>query len=297
MTRVVHGDCFEELDKLPTASVHLCLTDPPYGLDKLGREWSVDEAQTSSVVTSLPPVMKFDPRQGYALAEWTQEVSEKVLRVLKPGAFYLVFCAPRLYHRVACAVEDAGFWVRDLFEWLYTTGQPKAMSLTRFGAVPPEWKTPQVKPAHEPILVAQKPAEGTLTANFERHGVGLINTACRIGGDCTRFPANVLCDSGCAPELQRVFLVPKPGLDERREGRHMTQKPVALCEYLITLMTRRGDVVLDPFCGSGSTLVAAQNLGRVAIGIELREEYCSIARRRLALEGRRPPDARRAGPV
>lgn len=111
------------------------------------------------VVTSLPSGMRFQRSQSYEFYEWYLSVSRELIRVLKPGAFFFSFSAPRLYHRCASAIEDAGFDIKDLFIWIYTQNQPKAMSLNhvidRLDLLDEEkenlkqylsgWKTPQIK--------------------------------------------------------------------------------------------------------------------------------------------------------
>lgn len=298
LDRIICGDALEVLPQLPSESVDLALTDPPYFLDKLDNEWTPERVARryyqSQAVLHLPPGMKFDPNQGRRLYEWYLDISHELFRVLKPGGFFFSFASPRLYHRLACAVEDAGFHIRDCFLWLYTQNQPKAMSLHHFidrmevsEKVKQElhqrlsgWKTPQVKSCFEPIVVAQKPYEGTLLENFLEYGVGLFHTEIRIGQNM--FPANVLLVEGVEEILDKYFLVPKPTVEERgRFNAHQTIKPLALCQYLIRLSTPEGAVVLDPFLGSGTTAVAARSLKRRFIGIEISGEYVTIARRRL----------------
>jgi DNA modification methylase len=301
-SHLICGDSFVELGKLDPDSMHLCLTDPPYGLDKMTVGWNAEKVQSAKnarVVTSLPAGMRFDRRQGYDLYDWMKIVSEEVFRVLKPGAFFCVFSSPRLYHRVACAVEDAGFLIRDMYEWIYTTSQPKAMSLDHFISRRKDlgetektalkeklrgWKTPQVKSNHEPMVFAQKPLEETFLKNYEAHGVGLVDTSRTLGSSEGMFPSNILCDGLSDDLLPKYFVVPKPSRGERGAfNNHRTVKPLALCEYFISLLTSPGQVVLDPFAGSGTTLVAAKNLDRTYYGIELNEDYCAIIRRRLSL--------------
>lgn len=126
----------ETLPQLPPDSAHLVLTDPPYFLDKMDNEWTPERVARrhyqSQTVFHLPPGMKFDPAQGRRMYEWYLTVSQELYRVLKPGGFFFSFASPRLYHRMACAVEDAGFHIRDCFLWVYTQSQPKAMGLTHF---------------------------------------------------------------------------------------------------------------------------------------------------------------------
>jgi len=292
------GDALEVLPRLPANSVDLALTDPPYFLDRLDNEWTPERAARrfykSQAVFHLPPGMKFDPSQGRRMYEWYLEVSRELLRVLKPGGFFFSFSSPRLFHRMACAVEDAGFHIRDTFLWLYTQNQPKAMGVAHFIERMPlsedtkrllkeqlsGWKTPQVKSCYEPIIVAQKPYEGTFLENMLQYGVGLFHTEVRIGQNM--FPANVLLVEGIEETLDKYFLVPKPSVEERGAfNQHPAVKPLALCEYLIQLAAPAGAVVLDPFLGSGTTALAARNLKRRYIGIEINPEYVAIARQRL----------------
>ncbi len=286
VNRVYTGDALKLLDLLEPSSVDLVLTDPPYFLDKLDDGWDpveVKKTTRSQVVRHLPAGMRFDPEQGRNLQRWYASVSQKVYRVLKPGGFYLSFSSPRLAHRMAVAVEDAGFHVRDVFIWLYKEGRAKGFSLARFAqrrgqTLPKEWRTPQVRGNYEPIVVAQKPPEGTLLDNFLKHGVGLFDFSARVGGGLA--PSNVLQIEEIEG-LPPVFLVPKPSRAERLGNDHPTVKPVELLRHLIRLTTRKGAVVLDPFVGSGSTAVAALLEGRSFIGFEIHERYAEIARARI----------------
>ena len=298
LDQIICGDALEVLPRLPANSVDLVLTDPPYFLDKLDNEWTSQRAARrfykSQAVFHLPPGMKFDPHQGRRMYEWYLEISRELFRVLKPGGFFFSFASPRLFHRVACAVEDAGFHIRDCFLWLYTQNQPKAMELFHFIERMPldehtkqslkerlkGWKTPQVKSCYEPIIVAQKPCKGTFLENMLQYGTGLFNTAVRIGQNM--FPANVLLIDKIEEALDKYFLIPKPSVEERGAfNQHQTVKPLALCEYLIQLSIPEGAVVLDPFLGSGTTALAARNLKRHYIGIEINPEYVAIAHKRL----------------
>ncbi len=286
VNQVYTGDALELLDQLEPSSIDLVLTDPPYFLDKLDDRWDpaeVHKTTKSQVVKHLPAGMRFDPEQGRKLQRWYASVGEKVYRALKPGGFYLSFSSPRLAHRMAVAVEDAGFHVRDVFIWLYKEGRAKGFSLAHFAqkkgqALPKEWRTPQVRGNYEPIIVAQKPPEGTLLDNFLERGVGLFDFSARVANGLT--PSNVLQVEEIEG-LPPIFLVPKPSRVEREGNDHPTVKPVQLLRHLIRLTTREGAVVLDPFIGSGSTAVAALLERRAFIGFEIHEGYAQIARARI----------------
>jgi DNA modification methylase len=152
--RVIHGDCIDVMESIDAASVDAIVTDPPYGLGFMGKAW--DE---------LPP--------GVAWAE-------ACLRVLKPGGHLLAFGGTRTYHRLACAVEDAGFEIRDSLIWLHGQGFPKSLNVGKALKQREGWGT-ALKPAHEPIVVARKPLAGTVAQNVLEHGVGALNVdGCRI---------------------------------------------------------------------------------------------------------------------
>lgn len=296
MNEIILGDSIDILKTISSSSIDFVLTDPPYGLDKMGNKWNQEELNyktQNQSISHLPGGMKFDKNQGKNLYKWYLEISKEIYRVLKPGGYFLSFSSPRMYHNICSAVEDAEFLIKDQLLWLYTQNQAKAMSLNhvidRLSISIEEkdklknllngWKTPQMKSCHEPIIMAQKELCGSFLNNYISHGVGLINTAVSLGDDM--FPANVLC-SEHFDDLCKYFLIPKPSKKEKGSfNNHPTAKPLSLCEYLINLFTREGQIVLDPFSGSGTTLLAAKNLNRNYIGIELNSEYIEIIKKRL----------------
>lgn len=140
------GDCVDVLPGLPANSVDSVITDPPYGLRFMGRDWD----------RGVPGV-----------AFWSE-----VLRVAKPGALMLAFGGTRTFHRLTCAIEDAGWEVRDCLMWLYGSGFPKGLNLRGNGW--DGWGT-ALKPAWEPILLAMKPLDGTFAGNAQRWGVAGLN--------------------------------------------------------------------------------------------------------------------------
>lgn len=287
---LVNTDCFDAFATLEDDSIDAVITDPPYFLDQLGDTWSTDKEvknTKSGQVTSLPAGMKFDPKQGIAFQEFMHNVALEAMRVLKPGGALLSFSAPRLYHRLAVAVEDAGFHVRDMWSWLYTQNQVKAMSVERFvdtsNLTDEEieqlktelsvWKTPQIKSCLEPIVFGQKPPDGTFAKNWLAHRTGLVNTSAKVGEHENMVPANVLTTGWIDAAFDRAFLVPKPSRAERGDTSHISVKPLALMDQLVRLVTPAGATVLDPFNGSGSTGISALRTGRNYVGFELSGVY------------------------
>ena len=280
-----HDDCLSVMKSMDTNSIDFIVTDPPYFIDGMGNEWSdsslTKKATNAKVVGGLPVGMKFDREQGYKLQEFMTPIAKEYFRILKPGGFCVVFSQARLYHRMAIAIEDAGFEMRDMMGWKYE-GQAKAFSQDHFIKknkslsdkekedllhIMKGWKTPQLKPQIEPMTLAQKPREGTFIDNWSKYGVGLLNTTISLDG---MFPGNIMEVS-----KQEKFH------DEEYKIEHFTTKPVRLIEHIIKLFTQRGQVVFDSFCGSGSHGVAALRCGRKFIGVEREEKYFDIASKRL----------------
>jgi len=298
LNKIHLADALELMKHLPSNSIDLVLTDPPYFLDKLDNNWNSDTLEkvtNASVVKSLPSGMKFSKQQGVNFYLWFREISSELLRILKPGGFFFSFSSPRLYHRLVSAIDDVGFWIRDCFVWIYPHSQPKAMSLNHFLdklEIPKQkkvelskelinWKTPQIKSCFEPIVMAQKPTEGTFLENFVKYRTGLVNTSIKLGNNL--FPANVVKSEQSDEYIDNYFLLPKPKITEKGDfNKHKTVKPLQLCEYLIKLTTYdEQSIVFDPFAGSGTTLLAAKINNRQFIGCDINKEYIEIAKKRL----------------
>tara|TARA_R110002074_G_scaffold244117_2_gene415872 strand:+ start:2627 stop:3493 length:867 start_codon:yes stop_codon:yes gene_type:complete len=273
--KLFHGNCLDILKELKDNSIDSCITDPPYGMGM--EHWD----------HSVPSV----------------EIWEEVLRALKPGAFCLSFCSPQLYHRMATAVEDAGFNIKDQIMWMITTKMPKKNRL---------------KPAHEPIVVAQKPFKGSIQKNFDEWGVGMIDVlSTRVPWDGKpptgwvkdghkrrtfgkegkttgtqkefgkvdanpdgRYPSNIIGE--VLEGHQKYFYAPRVTRKERGDfNDHPTPKPIALMAYLSKIYCPPDKIVLDPFSGSGSTGLGAITEGRKFLGIEMEQKYVSISEQRI----------------
>jgi DNA modification methylase len=422
-----HGDCLQVLRDMPDNSVDAICTDPPYHLGFMGKHW--------------------DKKGGIAFKPKTWM---EVLRVLKPGGHLVAFAAPKNSHRMVCAIEDAGFEIRESIMWLFGSGFPKSQNVSKaidktLGKVGKTvakgnpvkrmipgadqnrngWKKNNgrvyqpgeyipatdeaeefegygtaLKPAHEPICLARKPlSEKTVAKNVLRYGTGALNIdGCRVEADgeviaddgqrvdtschdgykrpgasmfkngkpairggpanqLGRWPANIVHDgsdevvrlfphtksgsllkthtmreseniamsgknyarhsskdfltnSGSAARFfystregeasankryakngatnfaalpgerrndsgsnARFFYSAKASKKDRAGSEHPTVKPVKLMEWLVTMVTPPGGVVLDPFAGTGTTGQAAYNLGFDCILIEREDEY------------------------
>lgn len=409
--QILHGNNIDLMRTLPDCSVDSIVTDPPYELGFMGKKWDS---------TGI----------AYSVELWSE-----CLRVLKHGGHLLAFSGSRTYHRMVVAIEDAGFEIRDQIMWVYGSGFPKSLDVSKaidkaagaerqivssvfrgnnagkqsgiVGKTVPRtdtittpatdeaqqwsgWGT-ALKPAHEPIVMARKPlSEKTVAENVLRYGTGAINIdASRVGfedgidlskkqrqqhsegaingafgaasligkeiatyKEGGRFPANFIHDgsdevlalmphstsksggksrtnanpmswsednkyrergghddSGSAA---RFFYCAKASKAERnaglealpmvkggsmsgvetrpdrptnhpmRQNFHPTVKPVALMRYLVRMVTPPNGTVLDPFAGSGTTLVAAVLEGFDSIGMELTSDYLSIIEGRVA---------------
>lgn len=133
--QVICGDCKEILCRFPPNTFDTIITDPPYGLGFMGKEWDKPgmEHRTAIQINSILPAggeaaHKWEP---LAFQQWSTEWAKICLRVAKPGAMMLVFGGTRTYHRLACAIEDAGWEIRDCMMWLYGSGFPKSLDISK----------------------------------------------------------------------------------------------------------------------------------------------------------------------
>ncbi len=281
--KIHHSDCIAGLKEMADESVHFVATDPPYFIDGMDDHWDKTKLKKRvkvGVIGGLPAGMKFDKNQAKRLREFMFLTATELIRVLKPGGFAAVFSQARLSFAVGAAFDEAGFEIRDMLAWKYT-GQAKAFSQEHFvrkmkiSETEKEKlckqiagrKTPQLKPQFEPIILAQKPKEGTFINNWLAHEVGMMSPNQSLIGE--GFPGT-------------IFDVPKP--KNGNKFGHMTVKPVMVMRQLICLFTLKGQIVLDPFMGSGTTAVAAMQDHRKFIGFEIDSDYINVARKRIENE-------------
>ena len=292
---ILNGDCMIELHNLEDNSIDCVITDPPYFIDKLDNNWSSTDVNTdvkNSHIKHLPKGMKFDKSQVKNLYDYYLEVSKLLFRKMKPGAYFLSFSSPRLYHAIAMSCEIAGFDIRDMINWTYTQSMPKGMSIShviekmkiteeeklRLIDEYRDYKTPQIRSCFEPICVAMKPlGKLTFIQNELQFKTGLLDFSQKVGLDNNRVPANIITTEEYNESYDKNFLVSKPSKEEKGENNtHITVKPIALIEHLVRLFSKKGSLVVDPFLGSGTTALACKNTDRRCIGIELNHEYYDI---------------------
>ena len=300
--QIINNDCILELEKLPDNSIDLVLTDPPYFIDKLDNKWSSDDINNdtkNSHIKHLPKGMKFDKKQVKNLYDYYLELSRILFRKMKPGAYFLSFSSPRLYHAIAMSCDIAGFEIRDMINWTYTQSMPKGMSISHvidkmkiseeekqsLKEEYKDYKTPQIRSCFEPICVAMKPiGKLTFIQNELQFKTGLLDFSQKVGIDNDRVPANIITTDEYNESYDKNFLVSKPGKAEKGEDNtHITVKPIALMEHLVKLFSKKNALVVDPFLGSGTTALACKNTDRNCIGIELNKEYFDICLKRLQL--------------
>lgn len=296
---IINGDCMNELTKLQDCSIDCVITDPPYFIDKLDNEWSSNKINAdakNSHIKHLPKGMKFDKTQVKRLYDYYLEVSKLLFQKMKPGAYFLSFSSPRLYHAIAMSCEIAGFEIRDMINWTYTQSMPKGMSIshiiakmkiteeekTKLMEEYKDYKTPQIRSCFEPICVAMKPINKlTFIQNELQFKTGLLDFSQKIGIDKDRVPANILTTEEYNDIYDKNFLVSKPTKKEKGlENTHITVKPLAIIEYLIKLFSKKNAFIVDPFMGSGTTAVACKNNNRKFFGTEINTEYYKICLKR-----------------
>ena len=288
-SKIVCANSLDYLKKIPDSTVSMILSDIPYGIGQ--DDWDILHKNTNSAYMGSSAAQqkagavfkkRRKPINGWSSADreipkeyhsWCLSWSGEWLRVLKPGGAAVVFAGRRLVHRCIVALEDSGFNFRDLLAWEKTKAVMRAQRLSvvfkRRGALAEAkrfegWRVGNLKPLFEPIIWCFKPYDVTIADNMLDHGVGAMNLG--------------------AYELQTggTDNILRFGFHEGERGFHEAQKPVALMRALIELCTDKGQVVLDPFAGSGSTAVAAKISGRKHIAVEQDPDLIEIVKKRVS---------------
>jgi len=179
------GDSRKVLPLLEPEQFTACVCDPPYHLTQASRKGSprTNDPKTPFGRTHLGSKGFMGKTWDGGDVAFRPEFWAEVLRVLKPGAMLLAFGGTRTFHRLTCAIEDAGFEIRDCLMWLYGNGFPKSLDISKAMIKGQKMELAQrwdgwgssLKPAWEPIVLAMKPLDGTFAQNSHRHGVAGLN--------------------------------------------------------------------------------------------------------------------------
>jgi modification methylase len=246
-SRVVIGDCVAEMSKLPAGSVDLVFADPPYNLQLQGDLKRPDDSRVDAVTDDWDKFASFADYDAFTRG-WLQACR----RVLKPAGTIWVIGSYHNIFRVGAIMQDLGFWILNDVIWRKSNPMPN-------------FRGRRFTNAHETMIWASREAGGKgYTFNYDQLKAG--NEDIQVRSDWT---------------------IPLCTGDERLKGKdgkklHPTQKPEALLARVILASSRVDDLVLDPFCGTGTTGAVAKHLGRRFIGFEREAGYAKAAEKRIA---------------
>jgi len=279
MINLMQGDCLERMKEIPDGSVDALISDIPYGINF--SEWDIKHDNKNSALMGVSPSQQGSglfktrgkPKNGWSKSDcnigrefesfcssWLREVT----RILKPASSILCFTGRQHQHNFINACERSGIVFKDSLTWDKKKAPFRAQRVSRVFArrgikfEDEDMRLGNLAPIAEPIIWCFKPYRigGTITDCFTQFGTGLFSSKI-IKNNLIEFSSQV------------------------RNKKHETQKPLGLMELLLETFTTDGQVVIDPFMGSGTTGVACKNLNRNFIGIELDEEYFKIAKKRI----------------
>jgi len=245
--RVVAGDCVAEMAKIPAGSVDLVFADPPYNLQLQGDLKRPDDSRVDAVDDEWDKFASFGAYDDFTRA-WLMACR----RVMKPNATLWVIGSYHNIFRVGALLQDLGFWILNDVVWRKSNPMPN-------------FRGRRFTNAHETLIwAARDAAKRDYTFNYE---------ALKAGNDDI--------------QVRSDWFIPLCTGEERLKGHdgkklHPTQKPEALLARVILAASRPDNLVLDPFCGTGTTGAVAHRLGRRFIGIERDDDYAAAARRRIA---------------
>ena len=245
--RVLVGDAVAELAKLPAACVDLVFADPPYNLQLKGDLKRPDDSRVDAVDDAWDKFASFA-----AYDDFTRAWLLACRRVMKPNATLWVIGSYHNIFRVGAILQDLGFWILNDIVWRKSNPMPN-------------FRGRRFTNAHETLIWAARDADHrNYTFNYE---------ALKAGNDDI--------------QARSDWFIPLCTGDERlkdRDGKklHPTQKPEALLARVLLAASRPDDLVLDPFCGSGTTGAVARRLGRRFVGVERDRDYAQAARARIA---------------
>lgn len=292
LNKVYSGDCIDVMKKLPEESIACCITDSPYNYEFIGHKWSDSEVvrRTERVKDSKTMVKNIPYGSGLAggvrnarwyeknrendvdYMKWCQLWTDELFRVCKSGAPVAVFNSNRSIAHVQIALENSGFYTRDLLVYRRNSGIPRGLNLEGklnkmehpdakkwngwHSAFRNEW---------EAVIIVQKPLTNNYWETLQKTNVGVFKTVNEDGS----FQSNIF------ENLSKK--------DKSEKYKHCTVKPLGLMKKLVDTLCplHEENIIFDPFAGSGTTLIAAQDLGFNYVGIEIEENYIPIINDRL----------------
>jgi modification methylase len=244
---ILKGDCVAALEKLPSQSVDLIFADPPYNLQLGGDLHRPDQSKVDAVDDHWDQFASFE-----AYDDFTRAWLLACRRVLKPTGSIWVIGSYHNIFRVGATLQDLNFWILNDVVWRKTNPMPN-------------FRGRRFQNAHETLIWASRdPDAKSYTFNYD--AMKAANDDVQMRSDWL-FP---ICSGG-----ERIK-------DEDGRKAHPTQKPEALLARIMMATSRPGDLVLDPFFGSGTTGAVAKRLGRNYVGIEREQSYIDVAERRIA---------------
>ncbi|MGA9795427.1 MAG: site-specific DNA-methyltransferase [Rhizomicrobium sp.] len=244
--RVIEGDCIESMNALPEGCADLIFADPPYNLQLEGELRRPDNSKVDAVDDGWDQFASFADYDTF-----TREWLCAARRVLKDDGGLWVIGSYHNIFRVGAILQDLGFWILNDVVWRKSNPMPN-------------FRGKRFTNAHETMIWASKGRKQSYTFNYE--AMKALNDELQMRSDWT-IP---ICAG--AERLK----------DSHGEKAHSTQKPEALLHRVIVSSTKPGDVILDPFFGSGTTGAVARRLRRHFIGLERDAKYASIARQRIS---------------
>jgi len=245
VNRIVLGDCVEAMNRLPEGSIDTIFADPPYNLQLGGDLFRPDNSKVDAVDDAWD---KFDNLASYD--DFTKQWLTAARRALKDDGTLWVIGSYHNIFRVGALLQDLGFWILNDILWVKNNPMPN-------------FRGKRFTNAHETMIWAAKSQKSKYTFNYE--SMKALNDDLQMRSDW-HLP---ICNGG-----ERL----RNGAGTKA---HPTQKPEALLYRVIMASTRPGDIVLDPFFGTGTTGAVAKKLGRKFIGIEREQSYATVAKTRI----------------
>lgn len=246
LNTILDGDCIEMMNSLPEASIDLIFADPPYNLQLKGDLHRPDNSRVDAVDDAWDQFSSFK-----AYDDFTRAWLKAARRLLKPnGAIWVIGSYHNIF-RVGASLQDAGFWILNDVIWRKSNPMPN-------------FRGKRLTNAHETMIWAGKSEDSKYTFNYE--ALKALNEGIQMRSDWV-LP---ICNGH-----ERLK-------DENGDKAHPTQKPESLLHRVLVGSTNPGDVVLDPFFGTGTTGAVAKMLGRDFIGIDREEAYRKVATKRIS---------------